>query len=185
MALVLAGTTLSGCTEEKPAVVKQKADQAPDAGQDAAPAAEEPEAPETPGAQIGDTVVVGDWEVTVTDVQKDAGAAVAKANQFNDPAKGQYVLVTYEASYTGQERTSDAMWDLTWSFTGADSQVNEPASVVTVADNESWPSEARRGGTVKQQVVFDIARPQLKGGILTVEGYDAGFDEVFADFPIS
>ena len=180
LAAVLA---VGGCAiEETPAQVKDSGTAKVKDGKDKKASAEDAETPSE--ASLGDTVVVGDWDVTVTGVGMNANDVIAKANQFNDPAKGQYVLVTYKANYTGAERTSDVMWDLSWSLTGANQKVNEPAIVVTPADNQSWPTEARKGGTVKQQVAFDVPPSQLKGGLLTVEGMTAGFDTVYADFAL-
>jgi hypothetical protein len=203
LALVTA-LTLMGCeTEEKPAA---KADTGTSAVDDTADntadhtadetsddvgtdvVVEEPsEEPvveeETPGtATLGDLMTLGDWDVKVTEVLVNAEATIHKANQFNDKPKGTYVLVTYEATYNGSERTADAWMDLTWSFTGTDGQVNDTASAVTPADDQSWPTEARTGGTIKGQEVFDINPALIHGGLLTVEAYDANFDTVYADF---
>jgi hypothetical protein len=207
--LVLTATTLAvvlglgACSlEERAATVKSEAqsattDEAPAAGtgdvvveeaaDDAVVEAEEaqdaePDAPQT--AALGDTVDLDSWDVKVTEVALDADAVVAKANQFNDRPKGVYVLVTYEATYTGAERTADVWSDLTWSFTTTDARVNDPAYQVTPADNQEWPTEARSGGTVRQQVLFDLPADRLTGGILTVEGYDEDYDTVYADFAV-
>jgi hypothetical protein len=86
---------LSAC-EEKPAAVVGEA-----------PAAviesDEPDAPSEDAAPevtpVGTKVAVGDWEVKVTKVQLNAANVIQGANEFNEKAAGQYVLVTYEASY--------------------------------------------------------------------------------------
>ncbi len=145
--------------------------------------AAEDEAPTV--ATLGDLMSVGDWDVKITEVALDANAVIHKANMFNDKPKGQYVLVSYEATYNGAERTADTGFDLTWSFTTTDSQVSEQAYEVTPADNHSWPSEARTGGTVKGQVLFDLDPNLTKGGLLTVEAYDSNFDTVYADFMVA
>jgi len=135
-------------------------------------------------ASLRDTVEVGDWSVMVTEVARKANATIANANLFNDRPKGQYVLVTYEATYNGTERTADASWDLTWTLTGNDNKVIETDEEVTPADAEEWPTSVRSGGTVTTQVVFDIDPNKLPGGILSVEAYDANYDTVFADFKV-
>ena len=56
---------------------------------------------------------VGDWDVRVTDVAFDADAAIMKANEFNESPAGRYVLVSYEATYTGSERIGDSFMNLT------------------------------------------------------------------------
>lgn len=180
LAAVLAVT---GCEvpEEKAAEVKQSGDSAKVTKKDkGADAAAEAETPAT--AKIGDTVVVSDWEVKVTGVVMNANGVITQANMFNDKPKGQYVLVNYNATYTGDERIGDASMDLSWSFTDTANNVHDQAYQVTPADNQSWPTEARKGGTIKQQVLFDLKANAIKGGILTVEAMDANFDTVFADF---
>jgi hypothetical protein len=147
--------------------------------QSATPTSTNPAAP-----QLGDLVAVADWDLKVTDVVIQASELIRKANSFNERPKGQYMLVTYEATYTGNERTADAWGDLTWSLTTSDSQIHDPASVVTPADAQEWPTEARSGGTVRGQQAWDINQNHIEGGILTVESYTKNFDEVYADFPL-
>ena len=135
-------------------------------------------------ASLGDTVEVGDWSVTVTKVVKNASDLIHQTNEFNDLPKGQYVLVTYEATYNGAERTADVQMDTTWTFTDNASKIHNVADAVAPSDDQEWPYEARTGGTVKQQVTFDLQPGAIEGGILSVEGYDANFDTVFADFAV-
>lgn len=134
--------------------------------------------------EIGGTASVGAWDVTVTEVETDATEILGKSAYYNEDASGQYLLVTYEATYTGSERMGDVDVDLTWSLTGADSQVYESTYATTPAEDESWPSEARAGGTVRQQAVFDLPPEQADGGILTVESYDDELNLLFADFQL-
>lgn len=199
-AVVIAGTAC----EEKAAEVSHKADSDSSVVKDeAAPATPEPEPivvddaadtvvdepePEVEPAEttavVGDTVEVGDWSVTVTEVALNANEVIHRANQFNEQPKGQYVLVTYDATYQGGERTADAYMDLTWSLTGSDNKIHDEAYAVTPADNDEWPTEARKGGTVTVQVTFDVKPDVLTGAILSVEGYDANFDSTYADFAL-
>lgn len=187
LALMLTlGLALTGCAStETPATVTEKADgskAAKKSNDDVVQETSDEEEAAEETAQMGDTVSVGDWDVKVTTVELNGDPIIAKANMFNEKPKGRFVLVTYEATYNGAERMGDAWMDLTWSFTDTASKVHDEASQVTPADNQEWPTEARKGGTVKQQVVFDIKPNAIKGGILTVEGYDEGFDTVYADF---
>ncbi len=160
-----------------------------------APASEEPSpeesASEEPSPEeskiptsfkVGDTAKVGAWEVTVTKVTKPTTKQVKAWNEFNDKAKGQYVLANYAAKYVGTERTADVGSDLTWKFGGSDGQVYDEASVVTNSDSKDAPTEARPGGTIKQDVIFDVPVKAIKGGVITVEGYDESFEQQFADF---
>lgn len=148
------------------------------------PATDTTTADPSPTTEIGDLVSVASWDIRVTKIVKNADAIIEQANEFNDRPRGQFVLITFEATYTGSERTANAWVDLTWSFTSADGTVSPTASAVTPADNQEWPEEARPGGTVRQQEVFDIPADQISGGILTVEANDENFDTVYADFPV-
>ena len=158
-------------------------------GSVSAPASEEPSAEVTEeesqiptSFKVGDTAKVGDWEVTVTKVSKPTTKQVKAWNQFNDKAKGQYVRADYKAKYVGSERTADVNSDLTWKFGGNDGQVYDQAFIVTSSDGQDAPTEARPGGTLKLDVIFDVPAKAIKGGVITVEGYDENFDKQFADF---
>lgn len=115
----------------------------------------------------------------------NANALIHAANEFKDKPKGQYVLVYYDATYIGTDRTADIGSDLTWQFTGTDKQVYDTANEVTPLENASAPTEARKGGTVHGQAVFGIAPRLIHGGTLTVQAYDANLNQVYADFAIS
>lgn len=145
------------------------------------------EATTTPVAEpspIGTTGTVGEWEVSVTEVDEDANALLAKPKYYNSAPDGQFVLVTFEATYVGADRTADIQFDLSWTLTTTDQQVHEQADPTTPADHESWPTEARSGGTVMGQAVFDVDPSQLVGALVTVEGYDDEGNEVYVDFTL-
>jgi len=164
----------------------ERSDAAPDDSATTEPTADETATEEpSPTTRVGELVSVGSWDIRVTKVVKNGDEIIEQANEFNDPPRGQFVLITFEATYTGSERTADAWADLTWSFTSADNKVSQTASAVTPADNQEWPEEARPGGTVRQQEVFDIPADQISGGIITVEAYDENYDTVYADFSIN
>lgn len=143
---------------------------------------EEPEVTIPTSFKVGETAKIGDWEVTVTKVTKPTTNQVRKWNSFNDKPKGQYVVATYTAKYVGTERTADSMFDLSWKFGGSDGQVYDTAFLVTGADKDDAPTEARPGGKIKQDAAFDVPAKAVKGGVVSVEGYDASFDRTYADF---
>jgi hypothetical protein len=184
---VFGALTLSGCASESAAPVKEKADSPGEVVESESGTDEgsDGDVGKQATAQLGDLVTVGDWDVKVTRVVANSNDVIAKANEFNEKPRGQFVLVTYEATYTGSERTADTFADLTWSFTGPNAQVKEPSSQVTPADTEEWPTTARTNGKVRGQVVFDVAPAQLVEALVTVEAYDAEFDMVYADFALA
>jgi hypothetical protein len=135
-------------------------------------------------AKVGDTVRIADWDATVTKVTTKLSMRTVTAwNQFNEkPAKGQYVLVDYSAVYKGSARSADASTALTWNFGGADGVVYDAASIVTRADNEEWPTEARKGGKIRSQVVFDVPAKAVAKGVVSLSGYESDMSEKYADF---
>ncbi|NLG65987.1 MAG: DUF4352 domain-containing protein [Actinobacteria bacterium] len=118
---------------------------------------------------VGTSAKVGDWEVTVTDVSFDAWAALQEANQFNDPpADGsQYVMVTLEATYNGDE--SGTFWvDASMAFLGAGGNTFDSASVVE--PNPIFDAgEAFAGATVSGDQVYEVPSDQISGGRLIIE----------------
>jgi hypothetical protein len=144
---------------------------------------EETSAPPAEPTALGAPATLGPWTITVTDVDEDAGQEIKKANQFNEPAQHQYLLVTFTATYNGTERGADADWDLNWSLTGSDAVVLEPASVVTAYETRSEPTEVRTGGTVEWQVPFDADPAVVSGGLLTVTSWTGEADE-YVDFQL-
>lgn len=132
----------------------------------------EEEAPAT--ATVGDTVTIGDWDVKVTDVRLNADRVIAEANMFNDKPKRRFVLVTYEATYHGPERKADTEMDLTWTVTNETNKVLDQTFAVTPHDDA--PTEARQGGTITGEVVFDTDSVAL----VSVEDW-----ENYADFTLA
>ena len=118
---------------------------------------------------VGTSAKVGDWEVTVTDVSFDAWAALQEANQFNDPpADGsQYVMVTIEATYNGEE--SGTFWvDVSMAFLGAGGNTFDSASAVT-PNPLLDAGEAFAGATVSGMEAYEVPSDQISGGRLIIE----------------
>lgn len=183
LASLLLAVGVAACDDDNEAKVKEKGDGSAKIVDSDNDEAAEPAAEDDNAAQLGDTVELGDWEVKVTNVQLNGNETIQSANEFNEKPKGQYVLATYEATYVGDDRTSDTMFELTWTYTGSDNQVYEPAPAVTPGDE--WPSEARSGGTVKQDAAFDVPKKAIKGGTLSVETYDDELENIYADFAVN
>lgn len=138
--------------------------------------------PATP-TPVGDPASLAGCTVTITDVDTNAGPELREANEFNDSASARYVMVTYSATYDGSERTADATSDLSWTLTGSDAVVLDPASVVTPSESENAPTEVRPGGTVELQVVFDVDPAIGSSGLLSMSAYtDEG--EEYVDFQL-
>jgi hypothetical protein len=144
----------------------------------------EEEAPEIETAKPGQQVTLGDWDVTVTKVVKNADAVLLVEDLYNEKPKGQYVLVTYTAKYNGAERKADVGSDLTWTFSGSDQVVVDSAYATDESDQKMWPSETRPGGTVQDMASFDVKPGAINGGLISVEYYTDMGDIEYVDFQI-
>lgn len=142
-------------------------DDTPENGSGAASTSDGPEASQT--VALGEEVNLLGWEVTVTEVDFEADAAIAAADEGNAEAAGRYALVTFYAAFAGDQ--SDGSADaLIWSFTDGDGVTQEPIlDVITPAVAGGWKAQAEPGETLQQQVVFDLAPGSPEGGRLHVE----------------
>ncbi|MGB4442142.1 MAG: hypothetical protein WBJ62_07960 [Coriobacteriia bacterium] len=142
--------------------------------------AEEPEAPaeaDAPGTRtnplpVGTTAKVGDWEVTVTAVNKNANDAVAAANQFNEPPVegSQYVLATVSAKYVGEE--SGTFWvDMSYKFYGSGGNTFDSGgqSMAVPPNALSDAGETFPDASVSGDMVFEVPSDQIEGGAIIME----------------
>ena len=135
-------------------------------------------------AAIGATARIGDWEVTITDVDLDATEVVLEENQFNDgPADGRsFVLWSIEATYNGDD--SGTAWiDLNWKVVGAagnsfGSGMDDSCGVVP--DDLFSKGETFPGGVVTGNVCVSAETDQLDGGTILVEELFGGSRTFFA-----
>jgi uncharacterized lipoprotein NlpE involved in copper resistance len=182
----VAALTLVGCGAESEAPVVQEAaavtevEETPVVEENddvvVEEAAAEAEVDTSGTAALGDTVRLGDeygWEITVTKVTKNADDTIAQS-EWNDAPSGQYVLVTYDATWVGDKRSSSPDMDLTWEFVGTDGVVYEESYQTTPADEEEWPTEARQGATVTAQALFDVPKKVVNGGLVSVDEWVSG-----------
>ena len=126
-------------------------------GEVAAPAeVVEQAADETQVLALGTAATVGEYSVNVSSVDLDAGKAIAKVNEFNEKAKGQYVLVDVSVVYNGDEE-GDAWLDLSPELVGSDASIYDTstAMVVTAKPVSDAPT-LTKGGKASYQVVFDV-----------------------------
>ena len=108
---------------------------------------------------FGDSALIGNWLVMVTNVQLDATSIVYAENQFNDaPAAGnQFALVSLEASFEGQESEifgSEFEWRAAGDSRLAYGQFGQSCGVIPnpIRDRD----EAYSGGTINGNVCFEI-----------------------------
>lgn len=118
---------------------------------------------------LGESAEVGEYTVTVTAVNLDAGDVLAEANQFNEPATNQYVLADVSVVYTGAEE-GDAWLDLSHVFMGTDARQYDASAcdAVTPAPVMEAPT-LNSGGAADYQVCFDVPAEAMDGGRIFVE----------------
>ena len=150
--------------------VTWRTDERVEGGQDADAPASTPVAPNADGAlEVGETAEVGEYSVTVTDVQLDSNDAVTSANPFNDAPTGQYVLATLEVTYTGDEE-GDAWLDLTVELAGSDARIYDSSSCLAVTPNPVMDVPTlTNGGSGSFDICFDVPTDALEAPVLHVE----------------
>jgi len=135
-------------------------------------------------APLGTVVRIGDWEVTVTDVTKNANKLVANENQFNDkPAEGfQYVLWSIDAKYVGD--SSATFWiDSTWKVVGSEGNSFDDSCGV-IPNNISDAGETFSGASITGNVCKAVQKDQLPGATILVEAsFSVDSDRTFFAIP--
>ena len=106
--------------------------------------------------QLGQAQQLGEYSVTVNSVNLDASTEIAAANEFNEKATGQYVLVDVELTYTGSEE-GDPWLDLQVELVGSDARIYSESSTMATTEQQgmSLPT-LTNGGTGSFQAVFDV-----------------------------
>lgn len=135
-------------------------------------------------APFGAVAKIGDWEVKILDINKDAADIVAAENMFNDaPAEGRsFVIWSIEATYTGSE--SGTAWiDLSWKLVGAAGNsfgggFDDTCGVIP--DDLFEKGETFAGGVVTGNVCVSAETSQLDGGTILVEELFGGSRTFFA-----
>lgn len=113
--------------------------------------------------------VGGDYEVTVTGVNPNAGDVIAAVNQFNEPATGQYVLVDISVKYVGANEGNPWI-DLSTKFVGSDARQYSTTTCMAVLEKSgtSLPT-LENGATADYQVCMDVPAEAVVNGKVFVE----------------
>jgi hypothetical protein len=122
---------------------------------------------------IGTTIEMGVWVVTVADVNPDATDEVLEENQFNDPpAEGrQFVMFHVEATYEGDD-SGDPWLDFAWAIVGGAGNTfgtgmdDWCGSIPNPLDDQG---ETYPGGSVSGNVCVSVASDQLEGATIRIE----------------
>jgi hypothetical protein len=114
------------------------------------------EAAQADALALGESAVVGDYSVAVQSVQLDADELVAAANEFNEPASGQYVVAELAVEYTGTEE-GDPWLDLNPELLGADARIYDEGTCLAALEQGGIDLPTlTSGGTGLYQVCFDV-----------------------------
>jgi hypothetical protein len=120
---------------------------------------------------VGQEAQVGDWRIKVVGAVLDATKTVTDENMFNNaPEPGsQYVLVSIEATYTGEE--SSTFWaELMYKFVGSKGNTFDSGMVVA-PDSLLEEGEVFSGGTISGNLVFVADSAQVPGGTVMIEEF--------------
>lgn len=115
---------------------------------------------------------IGDWEVRLLDINKDAADTVV-GTMNEEPAEGRtFVVWAVEATYTGNE-SARAWIDLSWLFVGsAGNSFNWYDDVCYTPDDLFDTREVFSGGSVTGNVCVTADAAQVDGGTIVVQELD-------------
>ncbi|MEN6429397.1 MAG: hypothetical protein ABFC80_00930 [Coriobacteriales bacterium] len=152
------GTSTGGTTQETTAATGAEQGTTAEQGTDARA---HPEA-----LPVGTVGKVGDWEVKIESVNAHADEELAAFNSYNTPppAGQQFVLITLQAKYTGED--SDSFWaDVVYKFYGSKGTVIEEGGAAP--PNPVWSTkEVGPGETSIADLVFQVPSDEVDGGSL-------------------
>jgi len=118
---------------------------------------------------LGQSATIGSYDVRLVSVTANANEILASTNPFNEPPKGQYVLVRLAVRFDGRGE-GDPWIDLDPTFRGTDARQYATfncAAVVPMAAVDVPTLE--RGGRATYQDCFDVPPTAIKGGLVFVE----------------
>ena len=118
---------------------------------------------------LGTAAEVGEYTVTVSSVQLNATDAILGFNEFNEAPEGQYVLMTLDVVYNGNEE-GDPWLDLSPAFVGSDSRQYDESTCTAALDLEgSAVPTLENGGAAQYEVCMDVPAAALPGQRVLVE----------------
>ncbi len=130
---------------------------------------EQPGARATPLSLGTSAFIDVDYKVAVDRVDLRADIVIARANPFNEPPNGRYVLAELSVTYRGTDE-GDPWIDLSPVFVGSDARQYDASdcAAVTPAPAMDVPT-LEQGGKASYRVCFDVPRRVIRGGEIFVE----------------
>ncbi|MDM7990751.1 hypothetical protein [Arthrobacter sp. zg-Y877] len=130
---------------------------------------EEKEASSGEEAALGTAAEVGDYSVTVSAVNTNAGDVIAAVNPYNAAPQGQYVLVDLAVQYSG-DGEGNPWIDLQTKFIGADARQYDPSTCTVALEKETYDVPTlEKGGVAEYQVCMDVPAEALADAKIFVE----------------
>lgn len=128
---------------------------------------------------LGKSVVVNDWKVQVTSVNKDAAKLVLAADPYTSKpsAKERFVLINLKATYLGEE-SGEPSSDLRFKIVGSKGNTFAQSCGYS-ADSFDNNGETFSGASVKGTLCFTVNANQISGATISVQGDYSGDDRKF------
>jgi hypothetical protein len=119
---------------------------------------------------LGDTVVVNDWRVQFTKVNKDALKVIMDTDPYSvsPSASERYLLATLNATYIGEE-SSEPNSDLRFKVVGSKGNTFSQ-SCGYFSGSFSQNEETFSGATVKGDLCFTVDADQITGATISIQG---------------
>jgi hypothetical protein len=119
---------------------------------------------------LGDTVVVNDWRVQITKVNKDALKVIMDTDPYSvsPSASERYLLATLNATYIGEE-SSEPNSDLRFKVVGSKGNTFSQ-SCGYFSGSFSQNEETFSGATVKGDLCFTVDADQITGATISIQG---------------
>jgi hypothetical protein len=118
---------------------------------------------------LGETAEVGDYTVAVTAVNLDGDDVVAGADEFNEPATNQYVVVDLSVVYNGDAEGTPYV-DLLTTLDASDARQYDETSCSAVLPRDGIGAPTlTTGGSTEYQVCMDVPPAATEGATVFVE----------------
>jgi len=119
---------------------------------------------------LGKSVVVNDWKVMVTSVNKDALQEVKKSDAYSSlpAANERYVMLNVKATYVGEE-SGEPSSDLRFKIVGSSGNTFSKSCGFT-SDTFDQNGETFPGATVSGNLCFTVDSNQIAGATVSVQG---------------
>jgi hypothetical protein len=154
------------------------------------PALEGPGSSRDEPADIGTTVTVAGWDVSISDVNPDAADILVSEDDFiEEPEEGEvYVLITLNATYigNGEDESTSFFFDFNYGAVGdsaiAYDQYEDACTFFEIPNQLDASRDVFEGGSISGDICLSIAEDELDSVLFYLETFD--FDTTRAWFAL-